>query len=100
MGYFSNGTEGMDYEATVCSRCVHYDTSDQNMGCPILRLHMVWNYDACDDDGKRHALDSFIPRHGIYNGLCTMFHPIDASDAEKAKAWDESVKQAAEKVKP
>jgi hypothetical protein len=34
MGYFSNGTEGMDYEAQYCDKCVHQDGPTEN-GCAV-----------------------------------------------------------------
>lgn len=82
MGYFSNGSEGLDYEARYCSRCVH--ESEDKETCPVLTLHMIWNYDACGDSpeakAKKKALDTLIPREGIGNGQCSMF--MAARDVE------------------
>ncbi len=65
MGYFSNGSEGMDYEIEYCEKCVHYE------GCPVLTLHFFHNYAECNN--KDSFLHVLIPRDGIYNAKCTMF---------------------------
>lgn len=71
MGYFSNGTEGHMYEVRYCQRCIHYDD------CPILVLHMLWNYEQHGDDelsqAKKMALGMLIPVKGTVNEECTMF---------------------------
>lgn len=94
MGYFSNGTEGMDYQARYCERCAH----DVNNDCPILMLHLLWNYEACKDKEKDMALNSFIPRskNGAGNEQCKMFTPINdnsatvdpIAEAHKLAAWN------------
>ena len=70
MAYFPNGTSGDLYEAEYCSRCVHMDPQT---GCPILMLHLLWNYEQLTDHDKQTALDLFIPREGVHNGACVMF---------------------------
>ena len=66
MGYFSNGSEGLDYEKQYCERCVHYD------GCAVWLLHLIHNYDECNkEDSFLHTL---IPRDGIENKQCKMFY--------------------------
>lgn len=70
MGYFSNGTAGEIYEAQYCSRCVHQKLDDG--GCRVMLAHMLYNYDECNKpDSILHLL---IPRDGIENKQCTMFH--------------------------
>jgi hypothetical protein len=72
MGYFSNGTEGMDYEDRYCSKCVHHKPDEG--GCAVWLAHMLKNYEECNkDDSILHIL---IPRtkDGLGNQLCTMFH--------------------------
>lgn len=92
MGYFPNGTAGEMYEAKWCSRCVHSSDAEHE-SCPIMFLHMLWNYDACngDEDGAseleqtRHtALGVFIEQKGIGNEECTMFH--ERTDDERKAA--------------
>lgn len=68
MAYFPNGTSGLAYEARWCDRCVHTE------GCTILLLHLIHNYDDCNNpDSMLHTL---IPRteDGLGNEKCTMFY--------------------------
>lgn len=70
MGYFSSGTEGLDYQAALCVRCVHHDAPT---GCEVWMLHMLHNYEECTKpDSFLHVL---IPRTkaGLTNGKCRMF---------------------------
>ena len=67
MGYFSNGTEGMDYQAKYCERCLH----DANQDCPIWLAHLLHNYKECNN--PESILHMLIPREGIENGQCKMF---------------------------
>jgi hypothetical protein len=74
MGYFSNGSQAADYQAQFCDRCFH----DRDNNCPILLLHLLWNYDAVGrnaDETKKIALNTFIPCEGIQNKQCLMFVP-------------------------
>lgn len=68
MGYFSNGSEGMDYEARYCDRCIHQDDP-----CAVLEAHMIYNYKECNN--KESVLHVLIPRSkdGIGNEQCRMF---------------------------
>ena len=72
MGYFSNGTEGRDYEAKYCDRCVHQDT-----GCPVWLAHLLYNYKECTNDTHVSVLELLIPRSpdGLGNDQCKVFHP-------------------------
>ena len=56
MGCFSNGTEGMMYEAEYCNNCVHLHPE---YGCPCLEAHSIWNYDECNN--KDSILHKMIP---------------------------------------
>jgi len=71
MGYFSNGTEGLDYQERYCFRCAHWD---EDVGCPVWFLHELHNGEA----GWRRALDKLIPRdtHG-FNAECYTFRRAD-----------------------
>lgn len=90
MGYFSNGTEGDIYTARYCLRCVNWrDNGSGSEGCPIIDLHMLWNYDDVNDSKsiKQQALSHFIPREGIQNLECTMFQMTpEASQKELERA--------------
>jgi len=70
MGYFSNGTEGMDYEAEYCDKCVHMQ--DEHNPCAVLMAHMILNYDECNN--KDSILHMLIPRgESGGNKKCKMF---------------------------
>ena len=77
MGYFSNGSEGFDYQERYCIRCLNWrDNGTGSEGCPIMDLHAMWNYEAIGknaDKTKAMALSHFIAREGIENKECTMF---------------------------
>ncbi len=66
MGYFSNGTEGMDYEGRYCARCVH------NGDCAVWDAHMQHNYKECNNEES--ILHILIPRNEKgWNDQCKMF---------------------------
>lgn len=80
MGYFPNGTSGMDYMERYCFRCSNWrDSGDgRGEGCPIMDLHLLWNYDAVGEDKdktKELALNMFIKRDdkNCCNHRCAMF---------------------------
>ncbi len=69
MGYFSNGSEGMDYEGMYCVKCVHMHPEHS---CPCWDAHTLWNYDECNK--KKSILHKMIPRgDGGFNEKCTFF---------------------------
>lgn len=83
MGYFSNGTEGMDYFDRYCARCVH----DKDESCPIWNAHLIHNYQECNKpDSILHML---IPRteNGCGNGACLLFveKPADRDLFEESR---------------
>ncbi len=69
MAYFSNGSEGMDYEEQYCSKCVHCD------GCPVMDAHLLFAYELCNDKKNpgKIILDMLIPQNRHYAGECSMF---------------------------
>ena len=67
MGYFSNGTSGMDYYEQYCSRCLH----DKDEGCPVWTAHLLHNYDECNK--PESILHMLIPKEELGNGKCRMF---------------------------
>ena len=71
MGYFANSTEAAYYEEKYCAKCANYNDGT----CAVLLLHMLWGYDALDDEEKSMALGVFIPRSsdGLSNKKCTMY---------------------------
>jgi hypothetical protein len=72
MGYFPNGTAGMDYEERYCSRCVHQGPPD-GPGCAVMLAHMLENYNECNN--PKSILHLLIPKSkdGLDNLKCAMF---------------------------
>ena len=70
MAYFSNGTEGMDYESEYCDKCVH---NHPEHGCPCLAAHDYWNYEECNKADS--ILHKMIPRSEdkLTNEQCIFF---------------------------
>lgn len=79
MGYFANGTEGLDYQECYCFRCKNYKIrkGEDYPGCPIWDLHLLYSYDLCNDEDSPGAimLDTFIHRNEdtLENEQCVMF---------------------------
>ena len=79
MGYFTNGTAGMDYEATYCDKCVH-----QEGGCAVWLAHGLFNYKECNNDTS--ILNILIPldaTDNITNERCAMFYEDTLTAADK-----------------
>lgn len=78
MGYFSNGTEGMDYQERYCSKCWH----DRDERCPIWMLHMTYPYKR--DPETEVILNALIPlsKDGLNNEQCTQFVSSGSVDAD------------------
>ena len=68
MGYFSNGTEGLDWEAENCMSCVH------EKNCAVLIAHLLHNYDECNNPDS--ILHEFIPYENGVNGKCLMRYEV------------------------
>lgn len=83
MAYFSNGTEGMIYEAQYCDKCVHRDGQDGKSGCPVWVAHFLYAYEECNSaSNAKTILDMLIPMESAgttpdYDvaAKCSMFHP-------------------------
>jgi hypothetical protein len=78
MGYFSNGTEGLDYQENYCFKCVNFiqRKGEDVPGCRVWDLHLRYNYELCNSKSlAREILDSLIPmsEDGCYNWECSMF---------------------------
>lgn len=66
MGYFSNGSEGLEYEDRYCQKCVHYKN------CMVWLAHIEFNYKECNN--KNSILNYLIPIDEKGNNLkCAMF---------------------------
>ncbi len=69
MGYFSNGTEGMEYQTEYCDKCAHMHPEH---GCPCDDAHELWNYEECNK--KDSILHKMIPRNkDARNEKCIFF---------------------------
>ncbi len=92
MGYFSNGTEGMEYQGQYCDRCVH----DAQNDCPIWNVHLMFN--RSDAPETQSILTLLIPRreNGLGNEECSMFK-LDAERAQGAKADEQYLLWKAER---
>lgn len=81
MGYFPNGTSAEVYEEQYCRRCIHQLGPNGDSGCAVMLAHLLHNYAECNkDDSILHIL---IPRDGIENRQCAMFHDRDPSRCDK-----------------
>lgn len=104
MAYFPNGTSGMIFAEHFCDHCRNMiDRNDgRGPGCPIMDLHMLWNFDAIGKDAdkvKHKALEHFIPsgKDGEFDE-CSMFLPEQGFehmgaaqrnlDARKLAEWE------------
>jgi hypothetical protein len=77
MGYFSNGTAGMIFEAENCAKCAHGidPVSSEMLPCPVWGLHLKHNYQECNNpDSMLHEL---IPKG---EEKCNMFWPVDTTE--------------------
>ena len=63
MAYFSNGTEGMAFDAQ-CGKC-KYGSKD----CPIAYVQLTFNYDASGNAVASKILNELVKN----DGTCTMF---------------------------
>jgi deoxyribodipyrimidine photolyase-like uncharacterized protein len=90
MAYFSNGTEGMNYESQYCDHCIHFKERDSSgsQSCPIWDLHFEFNYDQHrkTKTGKAIArfLSSLIPMNKDgFADECSMFSRTGATTAQE-----------------
>ena len=101
MAYFSNGTDGMDYESRYCDNCANNrEHPGEPMGdlpsCPIWDLHQEYNYGQCKK-GKTASvikmfLETLIPtKKNGFAGECSMF--LDkAAQTDKQKEYLEQLR--------
>ena len=48
--YFSNGTEGADWQDENCTNCLHYGD------CTVICAHFAYNYEQCYDEKIKNLL--------------------------------------------
>jgi hypothetical protein len=65
MGYFSNGSEGLDWQVHNCDKCLN---ADELGACAIWDAHLLYN----GEEGKKDVLNMLIPKDGIWNGQCKL----------------------------
>ena len=90
MAYFPNGTSGEIYNDKYCVNCLNWrDTLDgRGVGCAIIDLHMVWNYDQLAGNSPKAeamklALETLIPTKADgFPGECNMYLPAGLGDVE------------------
>ena len=69
MGYFSNSTEGDQFESKFCHTCVH---NHEEHSCPCLDAHLLWNYDECNKpDSVLHKM--ILRDEKGFNSKCIFF---------------------------
>jgi hypothetical protein len=96
MGYWSNGSEGFDWDEVWCRCCIHGGSEEF---CAVKALHEIWNYEQCDAENKpegsteravgevkKQALDTLIVQTErtlpggmrVFGNECLMFVPTEA----------------------
>jgi hypothetical protein len=80
MAYFPNGTSGEIFIEHHCERCVNWRDNGNGHCCPIIDLHLIWNYDQIGEgDGNKRTkafLEALIPtdqESKVYPAECSMF---------------------------
>lgn len=73
MAYFSNGTEGLDWQVWNCDICKH----NEENGCPLLLVSEIFNYDQLSkgQEKLKKTMDILMPRKDSKNLKCGMFVP-------------------------
>ena len=66
MAYFSNGSEGLDWQEANCVRCAN---ADDLGACAIWDVHLMFN----GEEPMRPVLDALIPFGVTGNGPCKVF---------------------------
>jgi len=97
MAYFSNGTEGMMYQAEYCDNCINYRERDpwpELKWCSIWDLHMHHNSDQNIKTklGKAliNVLETLIPtdKETHFASECSMFIRADEVSEPEAEYRD------------
>ena len=72
MAYFPNGTAGELFESRECFDCIH-EGPPEGPGCAIMLIHLVWNYDQCDNEQLQDVMQALIDDEGQPLGkMCQM----------------------------
>jgi hypothetical protein len=73
MAYFANSSEGL-YLENECCKCKFGESA-----CPIYRVQVIYNYDACNVPIARKILDELVKD----DGACAMLREFPEILAEK-----------------
>lgn len=74
VGYFSNGSDGDAYRARWCSRCANDGDNRADIGCAVMDLHLLYNYEQHNNKTMEDFLTDLIPRDVRGgNEQCRMF---------------------------
>lgn len=83
MAYFSNGTEGMDFENNVCGNCRHGESEDESHVCPVMHIHAMFNYEQWGNAKLNQVLEMLVPRDTDgFSRKCEMFLIKDNPDVK------------------
>lgn len=94
MAYFSNGSEGMDYQERFCMKCRNWRYRENlgGMGCPVWDAHLCFAYEECNSKSNaKGMLDMLIPMVDTTLGYktageCAMFLAKSAEELEADRA--------------
>lgn len=83
MGYFPNSIAFDHFERHNCAHCIHNNDSPDALNCPVIELHLLFNYDQHGDKDIKDALNLFIPTESGQNKNCRMYQ-----EAPNQTPWD------------
>jgi hypothetical protein len=89
MGYFSNGSEGMNYEEKYCEHCQNWRLRKGEMiaGCPVWDLHYRFNTEQLEEKNVKEILETLIPKAGVWNDTCAMYLPNKSEKEAIDNIW-------------
>jgi len=76
MAYFPNGSAAEYYMAKYCFQCKNWKLrkDDEVEGCPVIDVHLIGNYDQCENEEIQGLLERLWPSKE--NGdpdICSMY---------------------------
>ena len=74
MAYFSNGSEGEILERQ-CDDC---PLGGEGKACPVLGVHLFYNYDQIGNDDLRNAMNVLVDDKGV----CQVRKELKGGDAK------------------
>jgi hypothetical protein len=99
MGYFSNGSEGTDFDERYCSHCINMPVRE-DAGCPVWHAHLLFAYEECGQKSNAKViLDMLIEPRKDGPQRCAMF--IDKrKKVARTQADLDADKVARNKIRP